>query len=840
MTYEKNPLEFEGIPDFALQPAKEAEEYNYQYVPRSANSRFDPAAYERVLHETARQAAETGYDFQTSDAVETAFQDTTPEAAAVAQVVEQDRAEGFPLPGWSNSETLPESFSIYQPESVDLEEGVAKEEAVPVSSPEEAVPVSSPEEAVPVSSPEETTEVFDSEEEALQVSQPDVSTDPVESADFEVATEAGDEIDTAEVKSDAVPNSAEASAEAVVAEVGAPEKGALSDAEPAMETITFSEAIKAKNWADLSSAFADKEKKSEAIRNFAAPFAKRPGHQPTPVPKAVPVKAPVVGSLMSSKLKLVDMKQKAPVRVTLEEDILVPDVKPDLARILTMDGKVKLSDREIHIGQAETDSVRISGDIQLQTLYVPEANADGETIVAIESKIPFKNDAEIKAGPHSDLSVVPTIESIDYNVVNERKIRVRIKVQFNLKEYSNMDVEVFEGLRDDEVQMLKEKIKLTDVALRKTETTEIKDELALKENMPEVLKILKYDVNVVENHKQITKEKAVVNATVNCNVLYLGAEGNNDTVTVAEAGQQEGDSVAVPVLYQGKTEFTQFIRLDGEHNPNDQNPAGSKINFNITSLNLTAKEDGNGRKCLFELDMNVDTGLELYKNVEKEVVTDVYHHNKEVQFDTDEIGVLTLGGSGVAEISAREIVNIPDKYGSVDKVVYVNGSIKERRSIIEQSKSVVEGTVNVSLICTTADDKKTIFSIDQEIPFRSAMEIPGITPDMTANNDIALKELWFDKINNKQIEVNAGILVNTAVASQEKHQLVKSVSFLDSPQDSTPVPGIILYVSRTGDTIWNIAKKYRTTIDEIKKINDLEIGKEIKPGTKLLIVAKNH
>jgi len=88
--------------------------------------------------------------------------------------------------------------------------------------------------------------------------------------------------------------------------------------------------------------------------------------------------------------------------------------------------------------------------------------------------------------------------------------------------------------------------------------------------------------------------------------------------------------------------------------------------------------------------------------------------------------------------------------------------------------------------------------------------------------------------------VNAGILINTTVSSQENHQLIKSLSFLEGEKDTGQTPGIILYIARAGDTIWKIAKKYRTTIDELKKMNDLELGKEIKPGTKLLVVAKKH
>jgi hypothetical protein len=132
---------------------------------------------------------------------------------------------------------------------------------------------------------------------------------------------------------------------------------------------------------------------------------------------------------------------------------------------------------------------------------------EAEPIVAIESRIPFKNEAEMTARPYSDLTVAPNIESVDFTIINERKFRVKAAVVFGIKEYSSVDVEVFEGVRDEEVQMLKEKINLTDVAMRKTEPIEIKEDLILKENSPEILKILAYDVNVVENHKQITKDK---------------------------------------------------------------------------------------------------------------------------------------------------------------------------------------------------------------------------------------------------------------------------------------------------------------------------------------------
>lgn len=781
MTFKKDPFEFEEIPDYALQPAKEADEYNFHYVPRGATGRFDPAAYEKVLHDSVMQAAESE---EQSEMLDIQADDASSGFGEPAEGVFAPAQEEAPLAAYADSIRAEEMDSA---EAEEVKADFVEAEDADADLTEEA-------EAVNAAPEEEAEEVGADLEEAEEVSaELEAAEEASTSTDLEAAEEASAELEAAEE---------------VIAELAATEE---SKTDFAAAAPVFS--------------------KSSTLR---------PSFQPAFVPKTVPPKiVPTIGSPMNSKLKLVDMRKKDPVRMTIEEDILVPDVKPDLARILAMDGKIKLSEREIHTAQADGDRIRISGDLILQTLYVPEHMVDGEPIVAIESRIPFKNDMEMKAAPHSDLAITPNIESIDFTIVNERKFRVRAAAVFGVKEYSNVDVEVFEGVRDEEVQMLKEKINLTDVALRKTEAFEIKDDFVLKENMPEILKVLKYDATVVENHKQVTKEKAVINASVYCNVMYLGAEEDSEA-SKAEDTAAEPERGAVPVLYQGKTEFTQFIRLDGDYNPGDQNPAGSKVNFNVTSLNLTAKEDGNGKKNLFGLDMNVDTGLELYKTLEKEVVTDVYHHKKDVQLETDEIGAMALSGSGVAEISAREIVNIPERYGNVDKVVFLSGNVGEKRSFIDQSKSVVEGTITVNLICTSADNKKAAFNVTQDIPFRSAMEIPGITPEMTADHDIVLKELWFDKINNKQIEVNAGILVNTAVSSQQKHQLVKNISLMERPEDDSPLPGIVLYIARPGDTIWKIAKKYRTPIDEIKKVNEIELGKEIKPGTKLLIVAKNQ
>ena len=51
-------------------------------------------------------------------------------------------------------------------------------------------------------------------------------------------------------------------------------------------------------------------------------------------------------------------------------------------------------------------------------------------------------------------------------------------------------------------------------------------------------------------------------------------------------------------------------------------------------------------------------------------------------------------------------------------------------------------------------------------------------------------------------------------------------------------PGITGYIVREGDILWDLAKKYNTTVEGIMEVNDLE-SDEIKVGERILIFKEN-
>ena len=68
---------------------------------------------------------------------------------------------------------------------------------------------------------------------------------------------------------------------------------------------------------------------------------------------------------------------------------------------------------------------------------------------------------------------------------------------------------------------------------------------------------------------------------------------------------------------------------------------------------------------------------------------------------------------------------------------------------------------------------------------------------------------------------------------------IQNISFADLSAEEVHAPSIVLYITRSGDNLWKVAKQYRTTVEEIQKINNLGQQTQISPGTRLLISRAN-
>lgn len=544
---------------------------------------------------------------------------------------------------------------------------------------------------------------------------------------------------------------------------------------------------------------------------------------------------PADSDLKSSRLRITGVySQKLPV-MTIEEDVLVPDVEPDLDQILNIDAKPEITSHDVYQGQNGNEMLKISGTISVNTLYIPVS--DSCELISMNSRINFRRECEAdfgnggKSGDSSAPEIFAELLSVKAKVINERKIRIQAEIRCTIKKYMEEETEFLEGVRDGELNLRKETICFTDIAQRRTDTTDVSGEVVFKENMPELERILNYDVNVVEGRRQIGKGKAVIDACAYYSILYIPKVGG-----ASEEGDAEGssDETPIPVFYRGKLEFTQFIKLP---DVTGVNASDSRVTFDVISskLGYETPEDGDGKQHLM-LSLTVAAGIDIFRGMEREIVTDMYHRARDVDFSTTPRRVSELCGSGSAEISVREIITLPESEKGFGRIPYISASAEKVEAAAENGKCRIEGIVSTNTVYEAEEGEMGFSSFAENLPFRTLIDIPGIREGMSVDFSCGMKDIWFDRMNSRQVEFNCTIFVSVYAWKVEEYDFIDKVCYIEREDEAEDGAGMVVYVTRPGDTQWSIAKEFRTTVQELQLINGLGEGDSVESGKKLLIL----
>lgn len=557
--------------------------------------------------------------------------------------------------------------------------------------------------------------------------------------------------------------------------------------------------------------------------------------------------------LRSTRLRLTESKVYRLPEFQLEEDMLVPDTRPDLEKIVCMTAEPEISSCETFVRQDEKAVIRVSGSFKIFTLYLP--SGERRRLISVNNSIPFRYESEINNTPEGEIYVETVDSSLESRVINERKVRITAGAVFEVKEFSDREIELLEGVRNDDLLLKKEKVCFTDLALRRTEIIDIEESIRLKDSLPAPGRILKYDVNVVENHRQMAKGKAVVEAAVYYSILYLPETAESEE---SAARNTEGEST-IPVFFRGKTEFTHFIRLP---ELKDMETAGSAVNFKVLSSDIGLRRAaGAGTDSLapagasaqpgavssdpapvsdarggsFVITASIAAELQLYRSIEREIVTDMYHRTKEIEFSSASFEISELCGTASAEITVRDMLSIPESRGSAASVPYISVKPTGVTATAENNRVTVEGRLQLDILFTD-ETAGEIAEWRTAVPFRTSCELAGVLPSGRTECSMSLKDIWFDRVNSQQIDFNCGIALKISAWNRFPGSFIDKVCYVETDEEPSAASGITVYMTSPGDTLWSIAKKFRTTVDELCTVNEIEDTGMLPPGSRIIIV----
>lgn len=500
-----------------------------------------------------------------------------------------------------------------------------------------------------------------------------------------------------------------------------------------------------------------------------------------------------------------------------EESLLVPDTMPDMQKVLFAEGRVDLA-QPLKASYDKNDF--LAGDITAYTVYRPVPTTPSPSagpaayndcpVDVVKSVIPFKTDRCWANAAGDTFRPTVSIRNITAEMINERKFIVRGELLIKMSSIADCEMKVFKEAADTDLITLKNCAKATCLDNELSDTAEISQEITLRDDQPSPVKILKTSITVVENHRQLTSGKLVINAAVHLEALYVG---------------EEDDGQKNLCCLNNKTDFTQFIVMDDKADPDLID-----ITFGCGDLELTI--DGKDR---FLLQGNVTTLIRSYCSKELDTVTDAYHKKNDLHFDLICKKIDHVKGTVSGEISAREVVALSDPERVPASLLCGSCRIGSLEGHVSSGRIIIEGALPVKILAL--DDKDIPFVIDHTVPIRGSLEASGADhadDDLKLCIDASVKEFWFSEINSRQLEINTVLTINVWLLAEENFCTIDDLCFAEG--ESTPSrKSMALYVVSSGDTLWDVAKRYKTDMASLAELNELDPDKPLPAGAKIFI-----
>lgn len=513
--------------------------------------------------------------------------------------------------------------------------------------------------------------------------------------------------------------------------------------------------------------------------------------------------------------KVVQPEKEMKITYQFEEDLLVPDIKPDMREILIMDGDCDFSPEAKKVTPKTDDLLPIMGTVTLQTLYAGEG--EDQEPVAVTSKVPYKYQWALNPQTEADAVFSCRVKNLEYMIINERKFRVKITLEFSARLFVLRTFSLFQGLKDEPLEMRTDKIDLTALELTKHDVLTVDEVFQPKDKGNTPQNILKQDFVITENYRQATKEKIVINGFIHCSILYT-----------AEPEEKEDGSGRTICHYNRRIEFTQFIPIEREHR--EKSWSDVKTYYQNDGLAVSVERDEeNPERVGFRIRGEVKTRIELYRQRLLETVSDAYHREKNFACDFFRLEAANRWNSSTGETAIREIASLPEG-AKAKEILYCQGKIMQSNCVCEKGRIVVTGKAACSVLWKDAggDVHVTRHTAD----FRGSVEIESLQPGQGAVVEPVVRSAWAEMISEKQAEINCSILLLAETFETGEIIRIENPRFVDGAC-SKQYPMVIVSVEK-GDTLWGLAKKYKTTEEDIRKANRLEGEPEI--GSRLLMI----
>ncbi|MCI8598230.1 MAG: DUF3794 domain-containing protein [Lachnospiraceae bacterium] len=502
-------------------------------------------------------------------------------------------------------------------------------------------------------------------------------------------------------------------------------------------------------------------------------------------------------------------KGKAISQITLDDDYNIPDNMPDAGMVIQEKGSIEIGEVK-----AENGRVKVKGSLRFFVLYMDDTPENG--LHSIQGQLPFEEMMNVEDAKDGDsLQLKWMLEDLSAALVNSRKLSIKTVVTLELEVEELFDEEIPVAVEGpDTVQVKTCHLSTAGLTAQKKDTCRIKDEIILPANKPNIREVLWQDVTMQGTELRLSEGEVLIKGELVVFILYEGEEENGKVYWMEQI---------LP--------FNSRADVSGCH----EGMLGN-IGINLERSDLEVKPDYDGELRVLNIDAVLELDIQIYEEEHLSMICDLYSPTKELELITSPAVYETLLVCNASKCRVTDRMKTGNTEVQILQICHSRGEVKVDESTVTEDGVLVEGIVSVQVLYVTSDDNHPFLCLKGIVPFTHLIDVPGIGKNSVYYLQLSLEQLSVNMVNSEELEIKAVILLNALVLDRVSMQHISDVE--EHPLNIEAVkalPGFLIYVVQPADTLWDIAKAYHTTTDQICNLNDLA-APEIKTGQKLLLV----
>lgn len=495
------------------------------------------------------------------------------------------------------------------------------------------------------------------------------------------------------------------------------------------------------------------------------------------------------------------------VDTVIKGEYVIPDTHPDVYQILTLDTKPSIVTKEVM-----QDKIYLEGQIQYNVLYLAKEDENRSGVYNVSYTSKFSNSIELDGANRAmPCEAECYIEHMEPVIINERKIAVEGIIKLKCSVYKNYNFEIVKDLRGlTDVQVLKDTVSVDKIVGNVEGEMVAKSHMQIPMDKPQIGTILKCDVNMHKKETKLLEGKVMLSAFARFEILYRGMD-------TEELWNIQDDVLLNKELeLEGINSFMQ-----------------SYTDFNVDDMIYDIKEDDLGEKRIVDIEALLKTNTKVMSKEHMDTIEDVYSPSMVMNMEKQNYDLNVMHGHSFNEAIVKGNIELSEDFPKPVSIVMSAGNVCVTEKKLVEDKVIVEGLLNVEVLYKTNEEEKGAYVIKDEIPFTTAVEVPGAKIDMQCIAKAALENI------ESAIEANT-IGVKAIVSIYARVNYLANKEFLvnvipNEAEKPIKKASITIYAVQNGDNLWKIAKRYNTTVDALIQINELDNLDNLKIGTKLII-----